>query len=227
MASRMLVGTLLLLTWPAPFVARAQDTVNEFWPEVDAYVTLSPKYRLLFMAAHAKDRDSGAESSELGTNPDITLKPILRVNFRSLDPERQKYLTFRVGYRFLPSETGPNENRMIMELTPRFPLSRAILLADRSRIDLRWRDTFSWRYRNRLSLDREFKVRSVVFDPYMRGEAYYDFTASSWTRFSLIGGVVVPICKRAEIEPSLERQNIPGSTTNHVNGAGLTLSLYF
>ena len=74
MAGRMLVGTLLLLTWPAPFVARAQDTVNEFWPEVDAYVTLSPKCRLLFMAAHAKDRDAGAESSELGTNLDITLK---------------------------------------------------------------------------------------------------------------------------------------------------------
>jgi hypothetical protein len=39
--------------------------------------------------------------------------------------------------------------------------------------------------------------------------------------------VVVPIAKRVEIAPSFERQNISGSRTNHVNGAGLTLSLYF
>ncbi|HXY52681.1 MAG TPA: DUF2490 domain-containing protein [Terriglobales bacterium] len=227
MAGRMLAGVLLFLTWPTLFMARSQDTVNEFWPEADAYLTLSPKYRLFFMAAHAKDRDSGAGSSEFSPNFDITLKPIPRMKFRSLDPERQKYLTFRVGYRYLTSEPGPNENRMIMELTPRFPLPKSFVLADRSRIDLRWRDGFSWRYRNRLSVDKEFKVRTVVFDPYMRGEAYYDFTASSWTRFSLTGGVVVPICQRVEIEPSFERQNILGSTTNHVNGAGLTFSLYF
>jgi hypothetical protein len=39
--------------------ARSQDTVNEFWPEIDTYVTLSPKYRLFFMASKSVDHDSG------------------------------------------------------------------------------------------------------------------------------------------------------------------------
>jgi len=39
--------------------ARSQDIVNEFWPEIDTHVTLSPKYRLFFMASKSVDQDSG------------------------------------------------------------------------------------------------------------------------------------------------------------------------
>jgi len=114
----------------------------------------------------------------------------------------------------------------VAELTPRFPLPKSILVSDRNRIDFRWLDNFSWRYRNRLSVEREFKIRGVVLNPYARGEAYYDITAAKWTRIAWIGGVVMPIGKRTEIEPSFERQNVTAST-NHVNGVGLTVSLYF
>jgi hypothetical protein len=36
--------------------ARSQDTVNEFWPELDTYVTLSPTYRLFFVASKSVDQ---------------------------------------------------------------------------------------------------------------------------------------------------------------------------
>lgn len=49
--------------------------MNEFWPELDTYVTLSPKYRLYFMAAKTVDKDTKQESYEFGPNLDITLKP--------------------------------------------------------------------------------------------------------------------------------------------------------
>ncbi len=207
--------------------ARSQDTVNEFWPEVDTYVTLSPKYRLFFMASKSVDQDSGQERWQFGPNLDITLKPILRMKFRTLDPEKRKYLTFRIGYRHLISQTGPDENRMILELTPRVPLPKSFLLTDRSRMDLRWRNGFSWRYRNRLGAEKNCKIGSFMFSPYLRSEIFYDSAVSRWNRFSYTGGMVVPIYKRVEIAPSFERQNISGSATNHVNGAGLTLSLYF
>jgi hypothetical protein len=207
--------------------ARSQDTVNEFWPEVDTYLTLSPKYRLFFMAQKAVDQDSEQERWQFGPNLDITLKPILRMKFQTLDPEKRKYLTMRIGYRRLISQTGPDENRMILELTPRFPLPKSFLLTDRSRMDLRWRNGFSWRYRNRLGVEKNFKIRSFGFTPYVRSEIFYDSAVSGWNRLSYTGGVTVPVCKRAEIAPSFERQNISGSRTNHVNGAGLTLSLYF
>jgi hypothetical protein len=220
-------GIFLVLLGSTVIPARSQDTVNEFWPELDTYVTLSPKYRLFFMASKSVDQDSGQERWQFGPNLDITLKPILRMKFQTLDPEKRKYLTMRIGYRRLISQTGPDENRMILELTPRFPLPKSFLLTDRSRTDLRWRNGFSWRYRNRLGVEKNFKIRSFGFTPYVRSEIFYDSTVSRWNRLSYTGGVVVPIRKRAEIAPSFERQNISGSRTNHVNGAGLTLSLYF
>ena len=219
-------SVLIVLLGSTVTPARSQDTVNEFWPEVDTYLTLSPKYRLFFMAQKAVDQDSEQERWQFGPNFDITLKPILRMKFRTLDPEKRKYLTFRIGYRHLIS-TGPDENRMILALTPRVPLPKSVLLTDRSQVDLRWRNGFSWRYRNRLGVEKNFEIRSLAFSPYVRSEVFYDSAVSRWNRLSYSGGVVVPICKRAEIMPSFERQNISGSTTNHVNGAGLTLSLYF
>ena len=219
-------GVLIVLLGSTVIPARSQDTVNEFWPEVDTYLTLSPKYRLFFMAQKAVDQDSELERWQFGPNLDITLKPILRMKFQTLDPEKRKYLTFRIGYRHLIS-TGPDENRMILAVTPRFPLPKSVLLTDRSQVDLRWRNGFSWRYRNRLGMEKSCTIRSLKFNPYVRGEIFYDSAVSRWNRISYNGGVVVPIFKRAEIVPSFERQNISGSKTNHVNGAGLTLSLYF
>lgn len=149
-------GVFIVLLGSTVIPARSQDTVNEAWPEIDTYVTLSPTYRLSFAAAKAADRDSGQERWQFGPNLDITLKPILRMKFRTLDPEKRKYLTFRVGYRHLISQPG-DENRMIMEVTPRVPLPKSFLLTDRNRMDLRWRDGFSWRYRNRLGVEKEFQ----------------------------------------------------------------------
>jgi hypothetical protein len=207
--------------------ALSADTVNEFWPEVDSFVTLSPTYRLVFMAARAIDRDSRQGEGEFGASFDISLKPILRMKLNRLNPEERKYLTFRAGYRYLTGQNGPAENRMILEATPRFPMPKSFLVADRNRIDLRWRSTFSWRYRNRLTVEKSVAIRSFSFTPYVRSEIFYDSTVSSWNRLTYSGGVVFPIKNRAEIEPSFERQNISGSSVNHVNGAGLTLSLYF
>ena len=218
---------LIVLLGSAVSPALSQDTVNEFWPEVDTFVTLSPKYRLFFMAQKSEDQDSEQERWQFGPNLDITLKPIVRMKFQTLDPEKRKYLTMRIGYRHLISQPGADENRMILELTPRFPLPKSFLLSDRSRMDLRWRNGFSWRYRNRLGVERNFKIRSFGFTPYVRSEIFYDSAVSRWNRLSYAAGVVVPIAKRVEIAPSFERQNISGSRTNHVNGAGLTLSLYF
>jgi hypothetical protein len=134
--------------------ARSQQTANEVWPELDTYFRLSQRYRILLMASRAADRDSGDSAWEAGPSLDITLKRIVRMKLLGLDPERQKYLTFRVGYRNLGQNGSPDENRLILEMTPRFPLPGSILISDRNRIDLRWKGNFSWRYRNRISAER-------------------------------------------------------------------------
>ena len=50
-----------------------------------------------------------------------------------------------------------------------------VLLSDRNRIDLRdIAGEFSWRYRNRLSVEKEFSIGRVRVNPYTRFEVYYD-----------------------------------------------------
>ena len=66
----------------------------------------------------------------------------------------------RVGYRYLHN-TGddPEENRGVVEVTPRYPLVRGVLVSNRFRTDLRFiGGEYSWRFRNRLSLEREVSI---------------------------------------------------------------------
>ena len=60
------------------------------------------------------------------------------------------------------------------------------------RVDLRFIDgEFSWRYRNRLSAEREFSIGRVRLNPYARFEVYYDSRYSKWSRTELQARVVL------------------------------------
>ena len=67
----------------------------------------------------------------------------------------------RIGYRYLHNAgDDPDENRGVLEVTPRYPLVRGVLVSNRNRIDFRFIEgEYSWRYRNRLSLEREVSAR--------------------------------------------------------------------
>ena len=55
----------------------------------------------------------------------------------------------------------------MIEASPRFPLPWKIVLTDRNRGDLRMiAGDFSWRYRNRLSVERAVFIHSYAFTPY-------------------------------------------------------------
>jgi hypothetical protein len=76
-----------------------------------------------------------------------------------------------------------------------------VLVSDRSRMDLRSIEgTFSWRYRNRLTVEREFSAGRFRFTPYARGEIYYDSRHDKVSRTALIAGSSFPITRRFEFE---------------------------
>jgi uncharacterized protein DUF2490 len=92
-----------------------------------------------------------------------------------------------VGYRYLHSFSGdPDEHRGVLEATARYPLAAGVLVSNRNRIDLRSIDgEESWRYRNRLSVEKEFSIGPVRMNPYVRLELYYD---SRFDKFSRVDG---------------------------------------
>jgi hypothetical protein len=194
---RRFVWAALLILWSG-IPARAQTT--PVWPEVDAYVTLNDKVRFFFLATTVQENRVSTEA-EFGVNVDLQLKPIRQQTpallFR-LDESKNRLLLVRAGYRYLPSYTGdPNEHRGVLEVTPRKPLIGLlghVLVSDRNRVDLRLIEgEYSWRYRNRLSAERELSIGRVRMGPYARFELYYDSGFDKWSRSEWMLGSSFPV----------------------------------
>jgi hypothetical protein len=222
---------LLAVLLPLP-VLRAQNQ-QQFWPEVDTYVNLSSRSRLFFMTALSSDQDNRTLDGEFGVSLDLYFRRFLQERLRDAkDPGKSKFLTFRIGYRYLPSLRGdnPNEQRPIFEITARRLLPLAILFSDRNRFDFRFVEgkPFSWRYRNRITLERNFSIHKYEFTPYVRGEFFYDSRYGKIDKNIFTVGSVFPLTKRTEFEVYYEDQRDSASTPNyHTRGIGLVLSLYF
>ena len=143
--------------------AHAQQTQTQQLPEIDTYVDLTDGYRLMFMASRSDDGNT-VDSAQFGPNLDINFRPLRRRPLRTNDSSKSNFLTLRTGYQYLKNFNKPNENRVQMALTSHLHLPWSLELAERNRIDLRViSDQFSWRYRNRLTLERSFHDQILFF----------------------------------------------------------------
>ena len=199
-----------------------------FSPQVDTYVGLTPNTDVMFLAAGTPGVDGKHPELTLGPNFDVALWPFL-TQIKSNNPERSKYLTLRLGYRYNRAlDTSKVQNVGVIELTPRFPLPLKMQLADRNRIDLRGLpDRFTWRYRNRLTLLRSFEVHHLDLTPYGEAEFYYDCKTGEWTHYTYSFGGFVRLSAKVEVDSSYKRQiDIvrPFATANIVR---LKLLLFF
>ena len=177
--------------------------------------------------------DDAATRAAIGGNLDIFVKPwfkLPRVAGFQLDEAKFRPLSFRVGYNYIPSTDGPTENRILLEATGRAPFMIGSLLSNRFRVDFRFieNSNYSWRFRDRLSIERNFEWGSFKMTPYTRVEFFYDSRYSKWSTTSITAGSVFPIGKHSEFEFYYEHHNDTGTSPNQqVNALGLVLSLYF
>jgi Protein of unknown function (DUF2490) len=215
----------------ALFTPLAQAQTYQTWPEIDTYINLNPHLRLYFIATQTKENRQGTDA-EVGPNLDFFLNPLFKKNkgvIFQLDKSKSRPLLLRVGYRYLPSTNGPTEHRGVLEATGRYPLKSGFLFSDRNRADLRFiNGEFSWRYRNRPTVERTVSILSYHFTPYARGEVYFDSKYRKWSRVSETFGAAFPVRKHTEIEPYYEHQNDTSKPPNRqINAFGLSLNLYF
>ena len=221
------LGLVVALSW---LPAQAQTQTYQTWPEIDTYVNLNQNFRLFFIAAQTIENHQ--KDAEIGPNLDFFFKPLFKTNKGVIfQPDRSKARPFllRVGYHYLPSTNGYTEQRGVLEATGRYALKSGFLFSVRNRVDLRFiTGEFSWRYRNRPSLEKTVSIRSYHFTPYVRGEGYFDGNYGKWSRTAEDLGAAFPIRKHTEIEPYYEHQNDTSKSPNHqVNAFGLSLNLYF
>lgn len=212
---------------PAAQTPAPQGAQAEWWPEIDTYVKLNERMNLKFEASRTTD-GINYSSADIGPTLQFTLKPILRRKLEVNNPAKRKYLTFAIGYRYIPTLNKPSENRVEVELTPRYAFPGSLLLSNRNRIDIRdINQEWSWRFRERLTLERNFRIGKIFLGPYAQGEMFYDSRYAIWNRNIYEFGFTLGLCRWLDLKPYYAHQNDSRASIPHVNAAGLTASLYF
>jgi len=208
--------------------ASAADA-SEFWPELSAFVALTPGTRLYLDAAYTRSEDF--RSLDLSGFVDVSIQPILREDLRSEDWQRKRYLWARLGYtRVLKAEGGSthaSEDRAVVSGYARAELPAEVWLEARARADLRWMsDDYSTRYRLRLEVNREFTVLDHSVAPYFNAEAFYDTRYQGWSRALYQGGAEVTVNPhfRYEIYLAAQVDRLPKQT--RVGALGVVAKWY-
>jgi hypothetical protein len=226
---RWSMAVLLLLFRCSP--AFAQSSAAEFFPEIDAYFKLNSDIRYVFQAKETREGGDPTQA-EIGPSIEFYLKPLLRlkrVTAFDLDDAKSRPLVLAIGYRYVPTPGKPTVNRLEPVLTFHFPLAAQILLSDRNRADLDWSSgNFTWRYRNRVTLERRITLRSYHPAPYASAEVFYESTYSKLSTTALYAGCLFPVSKHIELDSYYEHENNTGKAPNQIiNAAGLVLNLHF
>jgi len=206
--------------------ASAQQT--ELLSEVDAYLKLDSSIRL---SVQAKNTREGGDPTQFMIGPDLELyvKPLIKlkkVAAFDLDDAKSRPLVFAVGYRYLAG--SPSTNRMVLVATSHLSAKPGLLLSDRNRSDLDWSDgKFTWRYRNKLEVEKPLVIRSYHPAPYSSVEVYYESQHKKWSTTEIDVGCLFPIRKRFEFDPYYQHQNNTGKSPNsQLNGIGLILNIF-
>lgn len=209
------LGVYTALTCFACLGIPAQDT--QFLPEVDAHLTVNSCFRAYLQA---KDDREGGEPHQFTFGPSLQfyLKPLLKlknVTAFDLDDEKSRPLVLETGYRIITAPGTPNENRAIEAATFHLPLFVGIVASDRNRADLDWKGgKFTWRYRNKLTLERTFRVFSYHLIPYIAAEPFYQSQYNKWSSTELYAGVLLPVGKKVQFNPYYEFENDTGKKPN-------------
>ena len=230
--ANIITTVLLFLALSLGAAAQPRVSLNEFWPEFDAFIKLNEKSRIFLMYSATKLQNLGAYSDgQAGAYIDFYAVRQLRPHLISyVDPAHSKSLMLRAGYsvsRPAGNFISPTEHMVTVEATARAHLPAGLLLSDRSRVDLRWVAGYpNDRYRNRVKLERAFQTGRFQLTPFAHGEFYYDFRQSRWTTWRWAAGSDWAITRRIVLEGYFLRQDAWRSVPPFVNGIGITLEFF-
>ena len=224
----------------ATAAAAGGSTSYEFWPEINAYVGLGERSRLMFSAAGTRamegavdNRILSVQDAQFTLNLDYTLAPILRRDVPQAEWSKNRLLWARLGYEYGTSTSSGADsfrsNTGIVELNARYPMEGTLWLTSRLRVDFRdINGEASQRYRVRVGAEWDAVVFEHPIAPYASVETLYDTRYDKWSRVTLKAGLETPIGGDWRIEPYLALQlNKPDDELKRVLGLGLTFKVYF
>lgn len=208
----------------------ASAQITEFLPEVDVYAGLTRNTQFWFQAKQTRE-DGAPTQVEIGPSFNFYVKPLVRLKTRTafdLDDSKKRLLVLSVGYRYLPSPSGPPQNRLLLMATSNLPMKGGALVSDRNRLEINYTNgNPSWRYRNKFILQKTIVIHSYHPSPYAAAEFYYNSRYGKWSSTTIYAGCIFPLRKKIEFDPYYEHANNTGVTPNQqVNALGLILNLF-
>jgi hypothetical protein len=219
--------------------AADSSTSYEFWPEINAYVGLGERSRMMFSAAGTRamegsvdNRILSVQDAQFTLNFDYTLAPILRRDVPRSEWSQNRLLWARLGYEYGTSlSSGADSYRSntgIVELNARYPLE-GLWLTSRLRVDFRdINGEASQRYRVRVGAAWDTLVFEHPVAPYVSVETLYDTRYDKWSRVTLKAGLETPLSDDWRVEPYVALQlNKPNDELKRVVALGLTFKVYF
>jgi Protein of unknown function (DUF2490) len=227
------IPVLAVLLTATALPLAGQNVKDEFWPEMDIYLTKWTTMRLVFVDSFNQDQSTRYRQGSFTYFFDLALKPLFRRDLREReDVFRRRFLTFRAGYQYstsLVDYDSSSENRIIAESTARYPLFAHLVVSDRNRGEFRFikGQPFSMRYRNKFNVERDLRIGRFVFTPYAYDEIFYDTRYDAWNQNRYAFGLQIPLGPHLVVEPYYLRQTNYLATPKLVNATGLTLNLYF
>jgi len=219
---------LIALTMALPSAAQT----DQFLPEVDAYYKITSPVRIWLQAKETSEAGNPV-TAEFGPSLDFYIKSPLKladVTAFDLDDSKSRALVLSVGYRYLPTPGIPPTNRLEPLFTLNYPVPRiGLLISDRNRADLDWQGGgFTWRYRNRIQLERTLRLDTYHPSAYASAEFYYASQYGKWNDTAIYAGCLFPIGQHFEINSYYEHQNSTGKSPNQqYNQLGLMLNMFF
>jgi len=217
---RRLLRVLGAVACALPAIAQGAESSSEAWPELQVFIRLNETTQLLLNPAPTRSRET---DDRTGVDYGIYLD----------QRRRGAPGSYRIGYvRSLSDPSGSSfdaaENRIVLDYTHRWRPAQAVLLTDRTRLDLRNKEgTSSQRLRNRVQLEYETRLAALPVVPYANLEIYYDTRYDAFARLRAEAGATFVFSESADLTLYLARQTDTRPQRSSVNALGTTLALHF
>jgi hypothetical protein len=228
---------LVLIGFGSANICKAQTSL-EFWPETDIWYRLSPSWRFSAFIPITKYNESKYRDLNIYLHVDYSWGKTKRVFVRRMVDENREQLMkgwmvrgfYMKGWSLGENSGAYMEDMLFAEIHKRIPLKGDILLSHRIRTDLRWLgedSKFSYRFRYRMMLEKEYESGKSSIVPYVNVEPYWDSRYLTVNRVRAIGGATVSWGPRLAYEANVTYQYDEYYDTPNLFALNIILHVFF
>ncbi len=222
---------LCLVVAAAGASAQEREVVSEFDPGFGLALDLTRKVRFDFFTGKEKSEELHSRKSKVSVGLSFRVKPLFKSFLDDLDTDKHHVLVVGVGYEYSRASENDTstttEKKIMIDAIGRWVFPKKLLMTDRNRFEFRWIDgDYHFRYRNRLMLERPFKVSKFRFTPYGATEVFWDQRYDKWNRTEFTGGVQIPFVKRTWFDVYYSRVHCVTCADPHTNIVGMAFNVF-